>query len=920
MTENHGCLHSPGDALDEHQLSPDGLGCFFDPCRAALSFGNTIVVTKATPGVTTFPNMLSPDFMLCLTPFMLSPGHYLFDLTGTLRHTAVISTEATPKSGDIDLSVALSTLSLPPAVTAFFDSVARGETTQPRVVALDDATNATMYPIEWGGERLIALVVTPTDIHRQIGYQVAALLETNRKIHAGRTMEEIFQTLMREAVQILPFDRTSITLFHSETNEVEIYALVDDGSSSVKAGTVVPGENTVTAWVARHGQPIVTPDIQQETRFVVYDNWLEQGFRATLCYPLSVAGQIIGTLNFTSRRLNAYSAATLHLVQPLAEQVAIAIHNVQMRQQLMTESRRLRRIVEVANQVKHHLSLDTGYLGISAILRWICEVACDIGWERALLCLRDTTSLSDNNSSIAAFAGNFTEVQCIELDVLKAQRTAIGSFLTTPGARASGSHRRIGDHSFLIGRNTESPLHLWHSSSQIVVVPLALEGKLFGTLSVDRSRQPPSSEEVEILELLTDHIIVVLHNSRLIEQLQAQLAETQRLREQEQEYHLQMQRTERLRALGELASGVAHNFNNALTVIQGRLELLKRQVKDEATLRSLDIVHKVAQDAANIVKRIQNSARVRRDDSDFERLDLSQLVQETIEVTQPKWASRSAANLVRVTCQAPAPVYVLGHPTELSEVVTNLIFNALDAMPHGGGLFIGVYEHRETAKLVVRDTGTGMTEETKKRLFDPFYTTKGHQGTGLGLSVSYNIVSRHGGRIEVESQLGQGSTFTLTFPLAPPPPLPNLSQTVLRNSDAQTDHLDLPLRSQALRILVIDDERSVAETIGDILTLLGHKPFLEANPATALQQLQRESFDVLFTDLGMPGMNGWQLIAEVRKLSPHLPIVLVTGWADQIHPGDLQSHRMRLVAKPVDVGVIERTLREIANELRLTLH
>jgi signal transduction histidine kinase/CheY-like chemotaxis protein len=847
---------------------------------------------------------------------LLRPGHYLFDPEGRLCHAAVFpdgapGTDTTTVAGEhtaFDLSASLSSPSLLPDLHTLVQAVAQETDAQPRSVHLTDDLVATAYPVMWQQGKLVAVVVSPAAVSQPYYHPALAVLNISRSIHAGHTMTAIFETVAREAGKLLSFDRLSITLFRPDTNEVEIYALHDDGTSSVQAGSVVPGDNTVTAWVVRHGQPVVTPDIRQETRFMTYQDWTAQGYRSTLCYPLIVGGNVIGTLNFTSRTVNAYSDDTLRLVAPLAEQVAIAISNARMQQRLRQESRRLRRIVEVANQVKHHLGLE-GYLSVSEILRWMCEVACDLGWERALFCLRDPAAASADDSFIAAFAGAFTEGQQIELDVLKSQRTRVGGFSTTPGARLSGVHRRIGDHSFLLGRQAESPLRMWHSGP-IVVVPLALEGKLFGTFSADRLGAPPSPEEVEILELLTDHATVVLHNSRLIAQLREQLAETQRLREQEREYHLQMRQTERLRALGELASGVAHNFNNALTIIQGRIGLLKARATDETTLHSLDIMHKVTHDAANIVKRIQNFARVREGDSDFERLDLSQLVQETIEATQPRWTNRSGKSSIHVTCQAPLPVFILGNPTELREVVTNLLFNALDAMPTGGEIIINVYQQGDVAKLVVRDTGTGMSEEVKKRIFDPFFTTKGKQGTGLGLSVSHNIVSRHRGRIEVESEPGRGTTFFLTFPLAPV----SLTQTLMTAPPLPA------LPSQRLRILVVDDEPPVAETIAEMIKLLGHEVQVETAPRQALQRLRLEAFDALFTDLGMPDLNGWQFIAEVRALNLNLPITLVTGWADRITPGELQARRVRLIGKPVDIGIIEHTLREIVSELRTTLH
>ncbi|MGQ9898117.1 MAG: ATP-binding protein, partial [Acidobacteriota bacterium] len=699
------------------------------------------------------------------------PGHYLFDRTGQLCHTAVLyhiaSDAAVKERTDFDLSACLSPPPLPLALQELLRAMAEGRDVSPTLLHLTADLVATAYPVVWRQEKFLALVVSPV-VASQPSYQSAlAVLNISRSIHNGHSMKEIFETVAREAIQLLPFDRLSITLFRPETNEVEVYALHDDGSSSIEVGKVVPGDNTVTAWVVTHGQPLAIPDIRQETRFVTYQEWAAQGYRSTLCYPLVLEGNVIGALNFTSRIVNAYTEVTIQMVAPLAEQIAIAINNDQMQQRLLQESRYLRHIAEMANQVKHHLGLE-GYLSVSEILHWMCEITCDLGWERSLFCLRDSSADSMNDSFIAAFAGTFTEGQQIELDVLKTQRTKVGGFSTTPGSHLSGVHRRIGDHSFLLGHQAKSPLRLWHPG-HTVVIPLALEGKLFGTFSADRLSAPPSPEEVRSLELLSDYATVVLHNSRLIGQLREQLAETQRLREQEREYHLQMRQTERLRALGELASGVAHNFNNALTIIQGRISLLKFKTNDETTLRSLDILHKVTQDAANIVRRIQDFARVPEDDSNFECLDLSQLTQETIEATKPRWMPRSGKSTIQVTCQAPLPVYIRGNPTELREVLTNLIFNALDAMPNGGEIIINVYQHQNAAKLVVRDTGTGMSEEVKKRIFDPFYTTKGKQGTGLGLSISHNIVARHRGQIEVESELGRGTTFFLTFPLAPSP-------------------------------------------------------------------------------------------------------------------------------------------------------
>jgi PAS domain S-box-containing protein len=230
--------------------------------------------------------------------------------------------------------------------------------------------------------------------------------------------------------------------------------------------------------------------------------------------------------------------------------------------------------------------------------------------------------------------------------------------------------------------------------------------------------------------------------------------------------HERMAQSDKLRAVGELAAGVAHNLNNSLTVIQGRAQLLQRRASDEATQKSLDVIVQAVADGSQTLRRILDFAR-REQAKEFAPLDLTELIKTSVEIAKPKWQRKSGSGpgCVNVHVETRAPVHVLGEKSELREVVLNLLFNAVDAMPDGGEIEIGTRGELESACFWVADTGRGMPPETLERIFEPFYTTKGEGGTGLGLSASHGIITRHRGEIMVVSEPGLGTRFEIRLPL-----------------------------------------------------------------------------------------------------------------------------------------------------------
>ncbi len=421
----------------------------------------------------------------------------------------------------------------------------------------------------------------------------------------------------------------------------------------------------------------------------------------------------------------------------------------------------------------------------------------------------------------------------------------------------------------------------------VLAVPLVIQDRVVGALGAgDRTGRVFADKEVRLLEAFASQAAVALDNSHLYGELRSALEEVKASQEQ-------FVRGERLKALGELAGGVAHDFNNTLAVILGRAQFLLGQTEDPNLQRQLRVIERAAQDGARTVRRIQEFTRT-RPARPHRTVDLNRVVQEAVELTRPRWKDEVQSKGIHfevVAETAPLPP-VAGDPAELREALTNLLLNALEAMPRGGRVTFRTAVEGERVCCVVTDTGAGMTEEVKRRVFDPFFTTKIEKGSGLGLSIVYGIITRHGGEIEVQSQPGQGSAFTIRLPGGRDiPEAPSSASPVG------------PRRTG--RILVIDDEEEVREILCELLASRGHAVAACADGASGLTRLREEPFDLVITDLGMPGISGWEVARQVKLSSPGTPVAFVTGWGDRIDPEEARAKGVDfLVTKPFDCEAI----------------
>jgi len=349
---------------------------------------------------------------------------------------------------------------------------------------------------------------------------------------------------------------------------------------------------------------------------------------------------------------------------------------------------------------------------------------------------------------------------------------------------------------------------------------------------------------------------------------------------------------------------VAHDFNNSLAAILGRAQLLRRQIRDEALVRNLEIIQTAAEDAAATVRRIQSIAR-KSPAKEFETLDVAGLLNDAIEITRTRWQNEARLRGLdyEVTLEAESAQHTFGSASELREVFVNLIVNAVDAMPEGGKLSISIRRDGARLRLQFADTGTGMPDDVRQKIFDPFFSTKGAQGTGLGLSVSYSIIERHEGTISVASEPGNGTIFTIDLPA---------SQVKSESAELAPVNVEMP----SLSILVIDDEPSVRETLAEMLEVMGHSVQLAESGQTALQTLAGKSCDLVFTDLAMPEMDGWETARAIREVWPNVRIILVTGYGPTTVPPEGEENLVdAIIGKLFDFAQVGSTLTTLARQL-----
>jgi len=347
--------------------------------------------------------------------------------------------------------------------------------------------------------------------------------------------------------------------------------------------------------------------------------------------------------------------------------------------------------------------------------------------------------------------------------------------------------------------------------------------------------------------------------------------------------------SEKLAALGTMAGGVSHDFNNLLMAILGHIQLILPRIDDDEIRRRLQNIEKAVYDGSNTVRRLQRFTERERDPKALAlTIDIEEAVKDVIELTRPRWKNlmERSGRTIDIQMKLEPNCTAAINPSDLREVLTNILLNAIDAMPQGGIVTFRSQCVGEQVLLEVSDTGIGMTKEITEKIFDPFFTTKGIGNSGLGLSVSWSLIGRYGGDIQVRSKPGKGTAFTIKLTRA---------DGTKPSFGTKTDE-----GISSYRLLLVEDEPEILNLLRDMLRLKGHRVVAMNDGEKALELLDTSHFDLVLTDLGMPVVSGWEIAKRAKAKNPKTPVVMITGWGAQYEDVELASRGVDLMlAKPL---------------------
>jgi signal transduction histidine kinase len=407
-----------------------------------------------------------------------------------------------------------------------------------------------------------------------------------------------------------------------------------------------------------------------------------------------------------------------------------------------------------------------------------------------------------------------------------------------------------------------------------------------------------TENDIRLLAIASRQLAIALDNAQLYEESLQSYKQLEKAQER-------LVLSERLKALGEMTSGIAHDFNNVLTTILGKAQLSLLRIKKgdmnkNKMVGDLEMIEQATLDAAQMVRRLQDFARVRTD-RPLTTVELNKVIKSAVNMIQPRLDERcqtlDARTDVIFNLNEISPVK--GNEVELREALVNILINAIDSMPGGGNITIRSNQENSNSIISISDEGMGMQNKVKKRLFEPFFTTKGSKGLGMGLSVVYGIVTRHDGKIEVESEPGKGTTFTIS--------LPGIKKDTVQKSDE-------PARIEigAGTILVIDDDEGPRHVLHEFLSVAGYHVESAGNGKDGLSLTQQKEYDLVITDIGMPDIPGKDVARMIKTASPRTKVVLCTGWGVQLGKKELQNLGVDgIIAKPFERKTVIATIHRL---------
>jgi signal transduction histidine kinase/CheY-like chemotaxis protein len=716
---------------------------------------------------------------------------------------------------------------------------------------------------------------------KQRAEETDRMLEVTEAIGSAIEQKGLFEVIAHGAARACRVDRCSIFLrdksgqlmvpVSSQLADRGAAAKHGDGAESLRALALEEMPSFLLEAVRRQ-EPVVISDPGSDPR--VPQGWvgLFQA-KAALVVPLIHQGRTAGVLILDHlKTLHVFTEEEIRLAVTLAAQAAVALEKARLYDEIQSRLQQTETLLAVSQAIGSAPDLP------EAIRRTTREMVRILG--------------ADNGVAWCVTRGGDRFIPLAGYHVPRDLREPLSALPLAPDDPLIDLVKRLrtalhSSNSKTDPRFNQPALHLMPHTS-LLVQPVQVSDELLGIFAIAWTRDAHafSMDDLKMADGIAKQAAVAI-----------ELHRTQR--------HIIEQ--ERLNAVGKMASGLAHDFNNALVPISGYAEMLLEHqdiLKDQAkATKYLKLIMTGVEDAASVVSRLREFYRKREEGETYRPLSLNQMVEQAVALTRPRWRDEALGSGRTILVEAdmrPVP-RILGSESELRELLTNLIFNAVDAMPEGGTIRIRT-GLREAASgdaapqvfLEVSDTGTGMTDEVRRRCLEPFFSTKGERGTGLGLPMVFGIVKRHRGTMDIESTVGKGTTFIVLLP-----------------ADASRTR-EAPVRAAApigpLRVLVVDDEPIARDVLTEYLTGDGHQVETAANGREGFDKFKAGDFSVVITDRAMPEMGGDQLAAMVKEQAPSTPVVLLTGFGDLMNAAGEKPDGVDLVVKkPIRLS----TLREV---------
>ena len=776
----------------------------------------------------------------------------------------------------------------------------------------------------------------------------------NKILASSLDVSQEMKAVHSEIKLVLDSDRMTVTLLDGRGEGFRYFGLEEgDQTEGVEREEIFPKKGTVLGKVVETGLPVIVQNIAQS------DVWIDQrllleGMRSSLVFPLEYKGKIFGTFNLGSEETNHFSERHFPFLRQVASALSGSIENSLLLNEIKESEEKYRTVIEG--------TLDgVCVIGIDYRFKYVNEKLAEIqGYSREELIGTDLRNYLDEESRGVLADRDEQRMKGIklpphfEINILRKDGGVRNAEISARSIRDSKRNVNIivilkditnrkqaeealrrseeryrnilesmqdgyfetdlaGNFTFV---NDAGGRNLGYSREELIGMSYRQytdekgARELYQTFNgVYRTGEPVKVIDVEIVrkdgaKVFSEISVSLIRDSEGepigFRGIDRDVTERKRMEEQ-------LLQAEKLRAVGEMASGVAHDFNNALAAILGNTQLMLHSVKDEEFKESLKTIEKVARGSAQTVRRLQDFTR-RKVHQELYKLNVNSIVKDAIEIAKPSWRdeAQSKGMSIEMVSDFEDIAPVAGSASELREVITNMVFNAIEAMPEGGRVEIRTFQRDARDYIQISDTGMGIKEEVRKKIFEPFFTTKPFSNTGLGLSMSYGIIKRMGGEIDVESKVGQGTTFTISLPIC----FEAMEEEVTAITPSPPPVIK---KGKEARILVIDDEESVRSVLSRILTQVKHQVNVAKDGEEGIRLFHEGEFDIVLTDLGMPGMSGWDVCKAIKKISPQTPVGMITGWGMEIGEEKMKEAELDfLISKPFDfkqiVSMVAKTM------------